>query len=171
MMDFLMLDVLHLLSAMGVYQDPSELSAWPPLKGPLLVDAGRPAAGVGVIGLAAGAILGGLWLIVRYPGIEAGVCGLLCVALAVHLAWKSTLPLQVRGEGLDLYGVFFPWNAIRSVRWTSQGKAVIATCNGFTCTISLPEGVREGFRSAVDRALAEREVRDSVTVGDGPSDG
>lgn len=166
MIDFLMLDVLHLLSAMGVYQDPSELSAWPLLKGPLLLDAGRPAAGVGVIGLAVGTILGGLWLIVRYPGIEAGVCGLLGVALAVQLAWKSTLPLQVRGEGLDLYGVFFPWNAVRSVRWTPRGKAVIATGNGFTCTISLPESVREEFRGAVDRARAEHASRDSVAQAD-----
>lgn len=166
MIDFLMLDVLHLLSAMGAYQDSGEVSAWPPLKGPLLVDAGRPAAGVGVIGLAVGAILGGLWLIVGFPGIEAGVCGLLCVALAVQLAWKSTLPLQVRGEGLDLYGVFFPWNAIRSVRWTPRGKAVIATGNGVTCTISLPESVREEFRGAVDRALAKRASCNSVAAGD-----
>lgn len=164
MIDFLMLDLLNLFVTIGLYQDPDQVSEWPALKGRVLVDAGRRPSWPWTVGLMAlGSVYGVKW-IVEAAGIDFQILGLFCLLLSAYLAFRAMLPLRVRSEGLDLYGVFFPWNAVRAVRWTPRGQAVISTCNGFTCTVSLPESVRDEFRRAVDLALVERQSRDSVAV-------
>lgn len=166
MIDFLMLDLQHLLVTLGLYQDPEQVSAWPALKGRVLAEAGRRPGWAWTVGLLTLAGLYGVKLIVEADRLEFQILGLFTLLLSAYLVFRAMQPLRVRSEGLDLYGVFFPWKAIRSVRWTPRGQVVVGTGNGFTCTLSLPESVREEFRGAVDRARAEHASRDSVAQAD-----